>query len=175
MAAGSGGSIAGKTGMSKGSISEFRSGKKTPGVAARAKLVKIGIPAESWDVAPRAAAALEDDPELADTGEAGIGLRSIADIRAELEAHVRRIRRTLVPDPGTPELSEGETTKRMNAHTMALRALAQVRQDEDLFETRIIFEHPAFKRVFDVVFRVLKRHPKLAREIQDALRAEQTS
>lgn len=185
IAAGSGASIAGTTGLSKGAISEFRAGKKTPGAAARGKLVALGIPIGAWDVSPRPprpTAAIEEPAdegsmleafEGAEAADGELDLRTIAAIRAELEAHVRRIRRTLVPTPGTPELSDAETTKRMSAHTQALRTLAQVRQDEDLLETRIIFEQAGFKRVFDAVFRVLKPHPELAREIAAVLRAEE--
>lgn len=174
LAAGTGAEVVTKTGLAKGAVSEWRSGKKVPGPSARAKLASaLQIPVPSWDRAPGPPAPPLPDPDdnlLDEDAEADGSAASMRESpRLALKAHVEDIKRSLA----LPGLAEGERTKRMGVYTHALRALGQAEQDEALLESRIVLEHPGFQRAAKTIMRILKPHPELAIEVAEALALEE--
>lgn len=160
LAAGSGSEVVAKTGLAKGSVSEWRRAVKVPGAAARKKLAEVlGIPPSSWEVAPGAAT----------EGPATDAPRRGANPTEDMGNHVEAIRQSLEDKT----LSPAERTRRMVAYTQAVRAFAEVRSTESFVETRIVLEHPAFHRAVKTILRTLKHHPELAREIAEALEHEE--
>lgn len=157
--------LAAKLGATKQAVSYWRRGEKTPGAAARAKLLEaFDIPPSAWESAPEAATRAEAQAPAppAPTIDPREKLTTLEHTE-ELIRESRQLRadRNLLPSARARILSD---------ESKLVLAKARLEKERELVEDRIVRDHPAWRRIEERLLAWAKAQgPDVARSLAETL------
>lgn len=152
--------IAEKLGTDKSTVGFWRSGQRTPKPAARERIqVVFGIAPEAWDRRPVGAsnvtrAAPKPRGETSRESTLETTLWMIGELRSQLEEE---------------DLPPSERRGLTDNMTKLLALRGRLEEKGELLESRIVLEHPTWKRIEGALVEALRPFPEAAEAVAAAL------
>jgi transcriptional regulator with XRE-family HTH domain len=156
--------IADAAASSKQAVSNWRSGKKVPGAAARAQLeAAYAIPAASWGQKPVGRASSLPPARTSSSPPPPCALPTTMQGVEELLRVVREDRRAAGMLPS-------ERMKLVGEETRLLGLKHRLEREAELLEDRIVKQHPLWARIRTAIGDTLVRWPEAAVAVAEKLR-----
>jgi ribosome-binding protein aMBF1 (putative translation factor) len=154
--------IAKAVGTTTGPVSRWLTGQRTPDdTRRRAVESAYGIPATSWDHAPGWVES--DAPTVSEQARADLDeIEQVEEVLGSVRSK-RRSAGITTQELARLAASEGQLIERL------ARLKQRQRESKQLLEATIVYAHPAWHRIREAISAALKKHPSVAREVDEAL------
>lgn len=150
--------IAGAVGVDKGTISRWRSGEKLPNGPMRQRLQSLyAIAPEAWDRSPLGAEKTPAAPAERPAGASGERLTTLEEVLDLVDGL-----KPLTRDSG---LSASERKGAMDNLGKMLALRDKIEGKAELLESRIVREHPMWRRIERALVEALRPHPAAAEAV----------
>ena len=148
-------------------VTEWRAGAKKPSAAPRAMMqAKLGIPSASWSMLP---AGMLIEGAAAPTIASPYPKAAKVELLSSLE-EANALLVTIKTAISQPGLAPSEQMKLSDTMSRVLTLRSKLERENELLESRIVAEHPSFRRYSALCRAALEPYPAALKAVLDAMK-----